>query len=151
MAQFSFRAKSVDGNEVKGIREAENEYQLAHALRQEGFILIRAEPAGTSARKFKFSLPSLGVGLKDKIFFCKNLQVMAAAGLSLPRAIGILADQTGNGVFRKALNDIKESLTKGQSFSDSLAKHEDIFSTFMQNMVKVGEEPVHWNTFWESR
>jgi len=139
MAQFSFRAKSIDGKEKKGVCEAENEVQLAHSLRREGFVLIRAELAGSS-KKFKFSMPSMGVSLKDKIFFCKNLQVMAAAGLSLPRAIAILADQTESRLFKQTLNQIKDDMIKGGAFSESLAKHPEIFSTFLQSMAKVGEE-----------
>jgi type IV pilus assembly protein PilC len=140
MAQFSFRAKSIDGKEKKGICEAESEIQLAHSLRQEGFILVSAELSGNSRPKFKFAMPEFGVSLKDKIFFCKNLQVMAAAGLSLPRAIGILAEQSGNKVFRRALEETRDSMIKGHSFSESLADHPAIFSEFLQSMVKVGEE-----------
>jgi len=68
------------------------------------------------------------------------LQVMASAGLSLPRAIGILADQTKTGVFKKSLVSIKEDIIKGEAFSDALGKHPDIFSDFLRSMVKVGEE-----------
>jgi type IV pilus assembly protein PilC len=139
MVQFSYRAKSIDGKEKKGVLEAEDESQLAHSLRQEGFILIQAQRPG-ARKRINISMPVLGVSLKDKIFFCKNLQVMAASGLSLPRAIGILADQTANRTFAKALNQIRESLIKGESFSESMAKFPDIFSDFMRSMVKVGEE-----------
>jgi type II secretory pathway component PulF len=94
MVQFAFQAKSIDGKEQRGVREAEGESQLARTLHQEGFVLVKAVPVNVAKNKrggfFVFS-PS--VGLKDKIFFCKNLQVMSSAGLSLPRAIGILADQ----------------------------------------------------------
>jgi type IV pilus assembly protein PilC len=140
MTQFAFQAKSIDGKEQKGIREAESENQLAHSLHQEGFILIRATPANPAQSKFHFSMPSLGVSLKDKIFFCKNLQVMASAGLSLPRAIGILADQAANPVFRRTLNSVKEDVIKGDAFSGVLGKHPEIFSEFLRSMVAVGEE-----------
>jgi len=140
MAQFYFVAKSIGGEEKKGVCEAEDESQLAHSLHQEGFILVKAVAAGTGKKKLAVSLPSLGVSLKDKIFFCKNLQVMVAAGLSLPRAIGILADQTENRILRSALNEVKESITRGESFSAGLAKFPKIFSDFLCSMVRVGEE-----------
>jgi len=140
MVQFAFQSKSIDGKEQKGVRDAEDEIQLAHSLRQEGFVLIRATPVNAGKNKFHFSLPSMGVSLKDKIFFCKNLQVMASAGLSLPRAVAILADQAVNRTFRQALNQVKENVIKGESFSNSLALYPNIFSDFLCNMVKVGEE-----------
>lgn len=141
MAQFVFQSKSIDGKEQKGIREAENESQLARDLHREGFILIKASPVGEQKGRFDFfsALPT-GISLKEKIFFCKNLQVMSAAGLSLPRAIGILADQTENKTFARALYQIRENLIKGESFSAALAKKSGIFSDFLRSMIKVGEE-----------
>ncbi|MFZ3073949.1 MAG: type II secretion system F family protein [Minisyncoccales bacterium] len=139
MVQFSFQSKSIDGKEQKGVREAESEIELAHSLRQEGFILIRATPA-SAARKFRIPTLSLGVSLKDKMFFCKNLQVMASAGLSLPRAVGILADQSGSSIFRRTLNSVKDDMIRGEAFSAAMEKHPNVFSDFLRSMVKVGEE-----------
>ena len=38
------------------------------------------------------------------------------------------------------MTKIQEEINKGESFSDSLARHPDIFSELFVNMVKVGEE-----------
>ncbi|GAI13563.1 unnamed protein product, partial [marine sediment metagenome] len=92
-------------------------------------------------KKFKISLPFLGrVSLTEKMMFTKNLQVMIAAGISLPRALGILALQTKSKKFEKALFNVAEEITRGKSFSDSLQKHPDIFPELFISMVKVGEE-----------
>jgi len=140
MTQFAFQAKSIDGREQKGVRDAESESQLAHALRQEGFILVHAVPAVSVKKRIHFSLPILSVGLKEKIFFCKNLQVMSASGVSLPRAIGILADQSTNANFARTLNSVKDDMVKGETISGALAKHPNVFSEFLRSMIKVGEE-----------
>ena len=139
MPQFLFQAKSIDGKEQRGTREAESESQLARALHQEGFVLVKAVNAGGSVDRFAF-LFARGVSLKEKIFFCKNLQVMVLAGLSLPRAIGILAEQSGSRSFSKTLSQVKESLTKGNQFSFALGQYPEIFSDFFRSMVTVGEE-----------
>ncbi len=139
MPQFLFQAKSIGGEERRGTREAESESQLARALHQEGFVLVKAVNTGSSVDRFAF-LFARGVSLKEKIFFCKNLQVMVLAGLSLPRAIGILAEQSGSRSFSKTLSQVKESLTKGNQFSFALGQYPKIFSDFFRSMVKVGEE-----------
>jgi len=56
----------------KGVCEAENEEQLAHTLRQEGFILIKAVLADAGQKKFTLHMPSFGVSLKEKIFLFKK-------------------------------------------------------------------------------
>lgn len=142
MPKYSYTAQSLKGEIKSGLMEAKDEHQLARALRQEDLILIKAELEGKKLKKkFEISLSFLGgVSLTEKIFFARNLQVMIAAGLPLPRAITILSAQTKIQKFKKALLDIGEEITKGKAFSNTLAKYPDIFSELFQSMVKVGEE-----------
>ncbi len=141
MPKYFYTAQSLTGESKSGILEAKDEHQLARTLRQEGLILIRAEPEEKlKEKKFKISLPSLGVSLTEKIFFTRNLQVMISAGLPLPRALETLANQAKSQKFKMALLRIRDEVIKGESFSDSLAKYPDIFSELFQSMVKVGEE-----------
>jgi len=92
-------------------------------------------------KKWEISLPFLtGVSLKEKIFFTRNLQVMIAAGISLPRALATLAGQTKNQKFKNVLKEIQEEVVRGKAFSQALTSHPDVFPEFFQNMVKVGEE-----------
>ncbi len=139
MPRYFYTAKSFKGELQSGILEAKDEKSLARTLRQEGLILIRAEPE-EKKRKFEISFPSFGVPLTEKMFFTRNLQVMISAGLPLPRALQTLAAQSKSKKFKKALIDIAQDITKGKNLSDSLTHHPDIFPELFQNMVKVGEE-----------
>ena len=140
MPQFFYIAKSIDGKEKQGLVEAQDEREIAHSLHQEGFVLISATEQGRRRPRLSFSLPSFGVSLKEKMFFCRNLQVMMASGLSLPRAIGILEMQTKDMTFKSALGKVREEITKGVAFSEALELYPAIFSDFFKSMVKVGEE-----------
>ncbi len=143
MATYTYTAKTLEGEEREGVLEAKDKYQLARILRQQGLILIQAEPeeAEKKKRKFTFSLPFLDrVSLPEKMMFTRNLQVMVAAGLPLPRALETLTTQTKSKKFRRALLDIKEQILKGKNFSDSLNNWPNIFSELFRNMIKVGEE-----------
>jgi len=64
---------------------------------------------------------------------------MLAAGLSLLRALTILAEQTENKKLSTTLNDVRSQIESGWSFSDSLAKHPNIFPRLMVFLVKAGE------------
>jgi len=142
MPRYFYTAQSLKGESKSGILEVKDVHQLAKSLRQEGYLLVSATlEEETKKRKFEISLPFLaGVGLKEKMFFTRNLQVMIGAGLPLPRALRTLAGQSKNKKFRKSLLETAEEIIKGKSFSESLAKYPDIFSELFQNMVKVGEE-----------
>jgi len=142
MPKYFYTAKSLKGESKTGILETEDIHQLAKKLREQGFILIKAETEAEAAkkRKFEISLPFGGVSLTEKIFFTRNLQVMLASGLSLPRALHILATQSKSKKLKSALLEGREEIAKGKSFSESLSKYPNIFSELFLSMVKVGEE-----------
>ena len=142
MPKYSFTAKSLEGEEQSGITEATNIQALAKTLKQQGFILIKAEPTKEKKEKrLKLSLSFLeSVSLTEKMMFTRNLQVMIASGLPLPRALNTLSEQAKSQKLKKALLDIREKVVKGKNFSETLEDHPDIFSELFRNMIKVGEE-----------
>ena len=142
MPRYFYTARSLKGESKSGTQEAKDIHELARILKQEGYLLISANSEEeTKKRRFEIQLPFFTlVGLKEKMFFTRNLRVMIMAGVSLPRAIRILSEQSKSKKFRNALIDIQEEIIKGKDFSQALSRHPDIFSEFFQNMVKVGEE-----------
>ncbi len=139
MPKYSFLAKSLEGKTEKGILETKDEFELAKILREKGLILIKAEKE-REKKRLKIPLFSLGVPLSEKMFFTRNLRVMISAGVSLPRAILSLSEQTKNKKFKNALQKIAERIVKGEKFSDALSYFPQIFNEFYQNMIKVAEE-----------
>lgn len=139
--RYSYIAKSLTGEEETGTLEAKDTQQLAKILKTQGFILVKATPEEVKKRKLDLSIPFLGgVSLTEKMMFAKNLEVMLNAGLSLPRALETLSEQTTNKKFKKALFETKERIVKGESFSEALKDYPSIFSELFQSMIKVGEE-----------
>jgi len=143
VAKYFYEARSLTGELKSGILEAKDEHELSRILRQDGYLLVKVSSEGETLKKKKFeiSIPFLAkVGLKEKMFFTRNLKVMIASGLPLPRSLKILSEQTKNQKFKEAIRDVSEQITKGESFSKALSLHPDIFSELFQNMIKVGEE-----------
>ncbi|MBU3942848.1 type II secretion system F family protein [Patescibacteria group bacterium] len=142
MPRYSYVAKTRQGESRKGILEAIDEHDLARILREEECILVKSE---REEGKPKFKIPILlsfsrRVSLVEKTMFVKNLKVMITSGIPLPRALGILAEQTKSKRFKSVLIKIKEDITKGSALSDAIVKYPDIFPEVFANMVKVGEE-----------
>ena len=142
MPKYYYIAKSSSGEKKSGVLESKDAYQLARELRQLGFVLIKARTEESMTKeKLHISLPSFGgVSIQEKMFFIRNLHVMISAGLALPRAIGSLADQMKNNVFRQALLDIRDQINKGKNLSSALASHPDVFSHLFCSMIRAGEK-----------
>ena len=142
MPKYNYIAKTLKGRTETGTMEAKNEHELAAILHREGCILIKTNLEGKGLKKgFSISIPIIGwIPLNEKIMFTRNLRVMVSAGVSLPRALNILAVQSKNKKFKNAIFKVKEEIIQGRSFSETLEKYPDIFSELFCSMIKVGEE-----------
>lgn len=142
MPKYFYTARSHAGEPKSGVLEVKDTHELAKILHQEGYILVSANlEEEKRKRQLQISIPFLDrVSLKEKMFFTRNLRIMIASGLPLPRALNTLAEQSKSKKFRRAILDVKEEITKGTSLSQGLSRHPDIFSELFQNMIKVGEE-----------
>ncbi len=155
MSQYSYKAKSLEGREISGVLEAQNEHQLSQLLRQQGYFLISSQAnnqmaedeTGSEAKSFISRISKLnifgslfGVSLTEKLFFTRNLEVMIKTGVSLVRAFDILSVQTRSKRFKKTLKEISERISKGESLSSALSRYPRIFPLLFQETVKVGEE-----------
>ncbi|MGB2762361.1 MAG: type II secretion system F family protein [Minisyncoccales bacterium] len=141
MPTFFYTAKSLEGEVHSGTAEAKDERILARDLRNQGYILVKAEvKRKVRIGKMDFSIPFLGVSAKEKLFFTRNLRIMITTGMSLPRALDTLATVSKNKKFKDALLKIKGEIIKGKTFSESLEAFPNIFSELFCNMVKAGEE-----------
>ncbi|MBU4143070.1 type II secretion system F family protein [Patescibacteria group bacterium] len=144
MPLFSYTAKSVNGETKAGSQEAASETELAHSLREQGFLLtsLRAisGQALPSRQRLKEFLPSFAfIPLSEKMLFARHLAIMIGAGLAMTRALEILSLQTKNKNFAKILFTIKEDINRGQPLADAINKYPKIFSELFVNMVRVGE------------
>jgi len=140
MPNYYYIAKSYGGKRKKGSREANNKKDLAQLLRQEGYFLISAQRKGKAKKKQFLSFSFKHVPQTQKLMVTKNLQVMVSAGVSLPKALEVLARQTKNKYLKKALKGIKEEVLKGAPLSQAFAKYPKIFPHIYSSMVKVGEK-----------
>lgn len=75
----------------------------------------------------------------EKLYFVQHLALMIRAGVSLPRAIEILSQQSKNQYWKEVLEDIQNNLIGGNSFEKSLQKHKEVFGSALISMVRIGE------------
>ena len=87
-------------------------------------------------RKFRFEF---GPSKKDVLNFTNQLAVMIRAGISLPDALQSIAEQMDNQKFKTIIVDLKNQIEGGQSFSQALSGHPDIFGNLYIHMVGAAE------------
>jgi type IV pilus assembly protein PilC len=80
-----------------------------------------------------------GPSRKDILNFTNQMAVMIRAGISLPEALEIIGDQMQNRKFQAVILDVKAQIESGQSFSQALGAHSDVFANLYINMVAAAE------------
>jgi len=100
-------------------------------------------PAGAfTVDRWLLRLPLLG-GILQKsglARFGRTFAALYASGVHVLAGLEAARDLTGNAYMRAALEEVLEDVTKGQSLSQALAKHPDVFVPLFVRMVSVGEE-----------
>jgi type IV pilus assembly protein PilC len=76
---------------------------------------------------------------RDLVFILRNLATLTESGVSLPKALGTLAEERALGKHRDMLQSIRRHLENGETFSTALAHYGASFDTVMVNQIKVGE------------
>jgi len=137
MPQFIYEAKTRSGEVRTGTLEAADEAAAGVKLRQQQLV-----PVSVKKKGFSFSLPGSGGGSvseKDLVIFTRQFATMIDAGLPLVQCLEILSSQQENAYFQRVLKQVKADVEGGNTFSDSLEKHKDVFDVLFCNLVRAGE------------
>lgn len=139
MPKFSYTAKNQLGTVQTGVAVASDAISLAQILKNQNLELITAKPQSGGGLNMEISFGNR-VSLVEKLMFTRNLQVMIASGVPVPRALDILSQQTKNKYFGEILNKVAGDIIKGGKFSDALKKHSKVFPDIFCSMIALGEE-----------
>jgi type IV pilus assembly protein PilC len=139
---FSYRGRDAAGKVVRGKLNAPNEAAAVTRMRTMGLAPIEVV-AGSSGSGLQTELSLAGfeknVGLKDLAIMSRQLATMVGSGLSLLRALTILADQTENKKLARLLGVVRSQVETGAAFSEALARHPETFPPLMIHLVRAGE------------
>ncbi|GIG20386.1 type II secretion system protein F [Cellulomonas chitinilytica] len=139
---FEYAVRDKAGKLVKGRVDAPNQAAVANRLRDMGLAAVSISEVSTGGLNAEISIPGFGgnkITLKDLAVMSRQLATMIDSGLSLLRALSILADQTESKALAKVIGQVRNDVEVGGAFSTALNKHPDVFPPLMINMVKAGE------------
>ncbi len=137
--RFKYLAKDPTGNFKKGIVEALSKVSAIEVLSQHRLAVVTLEKERENSIFSSILRIWEGVKPRDFAIFSRQLAVMISAKVPLLPALNTIADQTENRFLALKLQSIIADVESGMSFSESIAKHPDVFSNFYINMVKAGE------------
>ena len=147
---FQYKALTKTGDEITDTLDASSESAAIQKIRKSGNFLISIKAADNSGNKTSTSgLNKIKNNLYDFInkassrkqvgLFSRQLSTLLRAGMPLVTALNDIIEQIDHKPFKNIIIDIREKIEEGTSFSNSIARHEDVFSEMYISMIRVGE------------
>jgi type II secretory pathway component PulF len=137
--RFAYVAVDAKGRKVTGTLEASGKSPALAQLRTQGLTPVRVGPARASSGK------STAVATGNKPLrrrqaedFCRELGHLLTAGISMSRALRLLAGQQA-GPAPETLKAIHDDVTGGATLAEAMARQEGSFSRVQIAMVQAGE------------
>ncbi len=140
MALYNYQAVSREGKKVSGHIDASTTQGARELLVKQGLfptkvVLATEERASEPWYRKIFRRD---IGLKDKIFFTKQLSVLLRSGIPLVQALELLVEQS-TGALNRVIISLRDGIKEGRSLADGLARYPETFDSIYIQLVRAGE------------
>ena len=143
MANFKYRGRDPQGENVEGVLEAATVDAVATQLMNSGVtpvdIAEYAKGGDDVLADLRKLLTAEKPDLEDLILFARQMYTLMRAGVPINQAMDGLARSTRNQVLVEVLGEIQINLESGRDFSTALGRHPKIFSSLFVNTIRIGE------------
>src|SRR6266704_1622278 len=139
MITFAYQARDASGRIVSGIQDALNEDNAVTSLMSRGLMVLSLQRKAVSARSRK---RIWSVKETDLVLFTRQLATMIEAGITLVEALTAIYEQCDpkrQRNLRHVISDVTSHVQGGETFNESIAKHQRVFNRLFVSMVKAGE------------
>ncbi|WP_370325041.1 type II secretion system F family protein [Euzebya sp.] len=137
---FEYTVRDRAGKTKSGTMSAANQKAVADRLRELGYAPVSIGEKKESLAQKEINIPGFGkkVSLADLAVFSRQFATMINSGLSLIRALNILAEQTENPKLAEVIGEVRSQVEQGRPLSTAMADHE-VFPKLYIAMVRAGE------------
>jgi len=139
MAKFKYRARTKEGDLQVGAIDASSKNEAANILAGNGLYILFLNQVDDKKWYGAFLNYANRVKSKDLMIFTRQFATLLSARIPLDDALLTLKKQTKNVSLFTVITDISADIDAGLSLSQSLDKHDRVFSGFYVSMVRSAE------------
>ena len=134
MPRFKYVGRSRDGKKVSGVLVAADETDLAAKLDHQNVIYVSSQ-----VEHVVISKGTVTLSVSQVLNFTVNLTSLLKGGLSLVQSLEALLQDTADPKVTSVVSSIKDFVSAGGSFKESLSLHPQTFSVLYRAIVESGE------------
>jgi type II secretory pathway component PulF len=137
---YSYKAIAANGEIVRGMLEADSADAVNALLGARDMYLLQVRKTGKLVARIQTGYRSRGIKRSDIIEFASNLSVMIKGGVPILSALDDIASTLKNKYLRSVIDDVRQNIEMGSTFTDALRNHRAVFPDVMIRLVMIGEE-----------
>ena len=135
MKNYRYKAIDNEGNYRTGKISASNTNELFTIIEEDGLELISYRQELDIGLKFITKIND-----KDLITFFIHLEQLERSGVPIIESITDLKETTESAALKNLTQEIIESIKSGNLFSQTIAKHPEIFRSIYVGLIDMGEK-----------
>jgi len=152
MPQFSYRARSSNGELVEGVLDCADRSVAIHQIEQKRCVPIKIEMIesdGAKSSRTQTTAPAskapatapqtLKIPQNQLLIFTEQLAHLLQAGMTLDEGLSILEKRLKQPRVQQMTRGLHQALVDGRSFSQALRDYPRIFPPLYVNLVAAGE------------
>jgi general secretion pathway protein F/type IV pilus assembly protein PilC len=136
MANYRYIAKTHAGEPVDGLMQADSESAVLRTLGDRGLYPVQV--AIDSGEGVSMAGPRIKPREVGVLF--QQMGELLHAGVPMLRTLDTLVRAASSGPVKQIVQDLRDSVSKGESLADALGEHPQAFSPLHKAMVRAGEE-----------
>lgn len=122
MASYKYEIIGLDGKAKSGTIEAASMEIATAELKAGGSVVVSIARANAFNKDLEIHIGK-AVSVRELSVFCRQFESVLNAGVTVIEALNMLAEQTENKQFRAALEDVRDSVQKGETLSHAMGQH----------------------------
>lgn len=139
MKTFKYVARTLKGDRITGVIEADTQEEAIAELRMQHAVVVSVSEVPQRGRDFTIGGHRR---IKDKTLalMCSQFSIIMGAGLPIVRTVELVAEQTPYRPVKQMLMDVASDISAGYGLADSFVNHGGslLSSTFVET-VRAGE------------
>ena len=137
-ATYVWKAMDNTGAKATGEIEAESKQAVSDQLKSNGLIVLDIADKHSS-KEINISFMQKGIKAADLTIMTRQLSTMVSSGMTILRSLYVLEAQTENKELAEVITAVRKDVEAGLPLSDSLERHDKVFTPLFVAMVRAGE------------
>ncbi len=139
MSFFRYKAVSKNGVHSLGRVEAGDIDEATTLLADQNLIVVSLKEEHLWFHFSRQWVRESSISIKDKVVFFRQLATLISSGIPLVQALHLLVEETPKRFFSLIISDVARLVEGGSRFSEALYEHKELFTDFVINLVRSGE------------